>query len=182
MCPPRPRARPARARGWRAHARPRRLGEVTRWRGDSHGRAMYSGAVFPTTCTVPFRAGWGCGDDGPGGRRRRHARALRRSHRPLRSQRAARADRRDRHRARQAPVDASGGRRRLRAGREVRPRRRVRPVRKRSRIVHADETTLDYVPPWYGERLLLGDWNWYLPRGLSWLPRVGGGGVSTQRA
>jgi RND superfamily putative drug exporter len=21
---------------------------------------------------------------------------------------------------------------------------------------------------------LLGDWNWYLPRGLAWLPRVGG--------
>jgi RND superfamily putative drug exporter len=29
---------------------------------------------------------------------------------------------------------------------------------------------------------LLGDWNWYLPRGLSWLPKVGGGAVSTQRA
>ena len=29
---------------------------------------------------------------------------------------------------------------------------------------------------------LLGDWNWYLPRGLSWLPKVGGSAVSTQRA
>jgi RND superfamily putative drug exporter len=28
---------------------------------------------------------------------------------------------------------------------------------------------------------LLGDWNWYLPRGLSWLPRAGGA-VATQRA
>jgi len=28
------------------------------------------------------------------------------------------------------------------------------PYVKRSRIVHADEATLDYVPPWYGERLL----------------------------
>ena len=25
---------------------------------------------------------------------------------------------------------------------------------KRARIVHADEDTLDYVPPWYGERML----------------------------
>ena len=25
---------------------------------------------------------------------------------------------------------------------------------KRSRILHADEDTLDYVPPWYGERVL----------------------------
>jgi len=32
---------------------------------------------------------------------------------------------------------------------------------------------------------LLGDWNWYLPRGLSWLPKGGGtasGKVSPQRA
>jgi len=29
---------------------------------------------------------------------------------------------------------------------------------------------------------LLGDWNWYLPRGLSWLPKVLGSAVSTQRA
>ena len=29
---------------------------------------------------------------------------------------------------------------------------------------------------------LLGDWNWYLPRGLSWLPRVGAAEVSAQRA
>ena len=29
---------------------------------------------------------------------------------------------------------------------------------------------------------LLGDWNWYLPRGLAWLPRTGAGAVEAQRA
>ena len=29
---------------------------------------------------------------------------------------------------------------------------------------------------------LLGDWNWYLPRGLHWLPRVAGHRPATETA
>ena len=47
--------------------------------------------------------------------------------------------------------DRRGG---LRARRAVRRRLYFDPYVKRARIEHADPETLDFVPPWYGERVL----------------------------
>ena len=63
-----------------------------------------------------------------------------------------------RRRARQGGLRPRGRRGGVPARREVRRRRVLDLHVKRARIQHADRSTLDFVPSWYGERLLaLGD-------------------------
>ena len=84
-----------------------------------------------------------------------HPRALRRSRRRLRRQRAARPGRGHRRRARQG---GDGPRARRQAPTATAPSfvdvQYFDMHVKRARILDAEEETLDYVPPWYGERLL----------------------------